>query len=135
MNERFRDILDHTLIYGGLLMAAIGITGEILGWWGELGLVLTIGGFLAGILGAIDANGRRLLALATETLVPNQQAMLSNQGSMLSNQEDMLSNQGSMLSNQEAMLSNQERMLTKQDGTNERLDRIVEILDDRLPSA
>jgi len=104
VSERLRDLLDHVLFYGGLLMAATGIVGEVLGWWGDLGLVFTIGGFLAGLVSVADVNGRRLLAVTR-----------SLPGSV------------------DALHNKHDAMLEKQDDTLGHLVRIGDILDERLP--
>lgn len=111
VNERVRDVLDYSLIWGGLLMAATGILGEILGWWGELGLVLTAGGFLAGILGAIDVNGRALLGIV----------------------RPMASSIDGLHDKQDLMLDKQAMMLERQGETVSELVRIADLLDQRLP--
>lgn len=111
VNERVRDVLDYTLIWGGLLMAITGIVGEILGWWGDLGLVLTAGGFLAGILGAIDANGRALLGIV----------------------RPMASSIDRLHDKQDLMLDRQDLMLERQGETVSELVRIGDLLGERLP--
>lgn len=111
MNERLRDLADRLLIVGGLLMAATGILGEILGWWGELGLVFTIGGFLAGIVGVVDVHGRALLALV----------------------RPMAGSIDALHDKQDEMLGKQDEMLEKQDRTIGELSRIGDLLDERLP--
>ncbi len=118
MNERLRDLADRLLIFGGLLMAATGILGEILGWWDELGLVFTIGGFLAGIVGVVDVHGRALLALVRP---------------MAGSIDTLHDKQDRMLGNQNDMLGKQDEMLEKQDRTIRELSRIGDLLDERLP--
>lgn len=126
MEERLRDFADHVLIVGGLTMAAVGILGEILGWWGELGLVLTIGGLLSGIVGLLDVNGRKLLGLVGP-LIGSIEGLHTKVDGLGANQERMLTNQ-------ERMLTNQQRMLDKHDEAIDQLVRVGDLLDDRLPS-
>lgn len=64
MPDDLRERIMRVLFYVGMAMGFTGILGEVLGWWGELGVVLTIGGFVLGLVSVGDVNGRRLLAIA-----------------------------------------------------------------------
>lgn len=146
MDPRWRDRFDHALMVGGLIMAAVGILGEVLGWWGELGLVLTIGGFAAGIYGAVDVHGRALLRLARpmaatiaslpaafEALHTRHDAVDARAETMLVKQDAMLEKQDAMLATQDAMLQGQATLVRGQAQSYGALVRIGDLLDQRLP--
>lgn len=102
----------------GWITAAIGIIGEILGWWNDLGLIVTFSGLFVSVYTAMDSNGK---------------AALAGHATTHANLRVMRQDQSSMLGNQEAMLGNQEASLEKQDRMIDGLDRIATILDERLP--
>lgn len=105
-----RLLFDKILLILGLATFVVGLVGEILGWWNELGVLVSLAGLLAGLYSAVDRNGVLLL---------------EGQSATHGNQERMLENQERMVDNQERMVDNQER-------TVELLDRIASTLDEGL---
>ena len=130
----WRDIVNEVLFWGGLATMILGIVGEALGWWNDLGIALTVGGGVGSIIGGVgairslfDKNGSRVAA-GFKGLVTKQDQMLLQQGKMLGRQDETL--------------KLQRRMLAKQDLAMERFDQFVrlqeavrDLLDERLPRA
>lgn len=110
MRERTRDLVDYTILAVSFALLVLAIVGEIVGWWGDLGIVLMIASLIGTVFAALDIYGRRGVGLLG-TVVDNQQAMIHHQ-------ETMLATQGSIVETQ--------------DGFMRRLDRIQDALDDRL---
>jgi len=61
MNERLHDRLNEIGIVVGIIMMFVGLIGEALGWFDELGMALTIVGTALGVLNAFDRTGRKAL--------------------------------------------------------------------------
>lgn len=118
MDERTRDIIDYTILAASVVGMMVAITGEILGWWADLGIVLTLASFAGTLVAIIDVYGRR----GVEGIQAVRRSL-----------QTMVRNQTGMLGNQEAMLGNQEAMLGNQDASMRKLDRIQDTLDTRLP--
>lgn len=92
--------------------------GQILGWWNDLGLVMTVLGVGIGLWTAWRTDGQQILEL------------LGVQHGFLVH---LAGKQDAMLESQDAMLGKQDAILDKQDRTIDVLDRIQQILDARLP--
>lgn len=43
-----RLLIDRIILFLGLTMFVVGLVGEILGWWGEVGVIVSLGGLIAG---------------------------------------------------------------------------------------
>lgn len=136
-----RDHLDTLLMWGGLLTGLLGMLGEALGWWGELGLVLTIGGFAAGLYGMLDRKGTALLALARPMAAGIEETraatrlLVVGQEQVLATQERMLETQDRVLTTQEQVLGTQERVVEGLGATLAELQYVSALLNDRLPQA
>lgn len=117
--RRFRHPLNRLVFWLGLLLMAIGLTGELVGWFDAVGVILSFLGMTASALALLDDRSD-VLHEGHASLHANQERMLDNQASMLDNQERMLDNQGAMIENQDAMIT--------------QLERIGDLLDERLPS-
>lgn len=112
------------MLIGSALML-LALIGEVLGWWNDLGLVMTVFGLGLAVWGLWKDSGSKVL-----------QALGAQQGFlvlMADKQDAMLENQDAMLDHQDAMLDKQDAMLERQDRTIDVLDRIQAILDARLP--
>jgi len=109
--------IDRWLIRIGLAMVATGVLGEILGWWDDAGIWVSALGAAGGLWGVLNLNGREAVRL----LHP-----------LDGKQDRVLEGQAQMLEGQTQMLDVQARMLEGQHGTNERLDQLIWIVDERL---
>lgn len=133
VRRRTRHLVYRSLFWLGILMMAVGLTGELLGWFDAVGVVASFAGMAASVLALLQDQSEQLRQGQHRTHA-NQEGMLRNQEGMLENQEGMLQHQESMLRNQQGMLDNQGRMLDNQETMVEQLERIGDILDERLPS-
>lgn len=115
-----RLLVDEILFVLGMTMFVVGLVAEILGWWGALGVILSLGGLLVGLFSAMDRNGV---------------AQLEGQSTTHAVLMRMASNQAKTLGNQEEMLGNHERMLGNQEEMIEHLERIADTLAERLPES
>lgn len=120
VRRRTRHLINRTIFVLGLILMAVGLTGELLGWFNDVGLVLSFTGMAASILALLNDE--------SDDLKENQGSMLDNQAAMLDNQERMLDNHDAMLDNQATMIENQDAMVTQ-------LERIGDLLDERLPGS
>lgn len=119
--------LSKALIIGGLALFLLGLVGEIVGWWNDLGLILTTAGLLVSIAGLLVGLWTLFLDTSQEVATLAATAV----GGIVHLHEK----QDAMLDKQDAMLDKQDAMLDKQDRTVDTLDRIQRILDDRLPGS
>lgn len=153
MDERTRDLLDYAILWLSFGLLVLAIVGEVLGWWNDLGIVLTVASLVGTVYAAFDIYGRKGLAgiervvdgvrglqttqqsmlVTLDTMAENQDAMLENQDAMLGKQDVMIQNQDAMLEKEDAMLGHLDTMLQEQDTSGSRLDRIQDTLDRRLP--
>lgn len=129
MDERTRDVIDWTIFWVGVAMMLTGLIGEILGWWNDLGLVLTIGGFAATMVTLFDAHGRRAVD-GIGDLKQGQSSMIDNQSSMIENQDRLADGQRGISSGVSEL---GQAIRRRQDATVHVLDRIEQLLDQRLP--
>lgn len=106
VDRRTRHLINRIGFVLGLVLMAVGLTGELLGWFEAVGLVLSFAGMAASVLTQLSDQG--------DALRRGQQALRANQEGMLENQEAMLENQATMV---------------------EQLERIGDLLDERLPPA
>lgn len=125
MDERTRDLLDYAILWLSFGLLVLAIVGEILGWWNDLGIVLTVASLVGTVYAAFDIYGRKGLA-GIERIVDGIRGLQTTQHAMLEKQDAMLGHLDTMLQKQDAMLQ-------KQDASGSRLDRIQDTLDRRLP--
>ncbi len=119
--------LSKVLIVGGLALFLLAVVGEVLGWWNDLGLILSTAGLLVSLGGLSVGLGTLFLDQGEEVAVLAATAV----GGIVS----LHDKQDAMLGNQDAMLENQDAMLDKQGRTVDVLDRIQRLLDERLPGS
>lgn len=117
--------LSKAMIIGGLALFLVAVVGEVLGWWNDLGLVLSTAGLLVSL-------GGLLVGLATLFLDKGHE-VATLAATAVGGVAHLHGKQDAMLENQDAMLDNQDAMLDKQDRTVDALDRIQRLLDERLP--
>lgn len=132
MDERTRDLIDYAILWVSFGLLVLAIVGEVLGWWGELGIVLTVASLVGTVYAAVDIYGRRGVS-GIERVIDGLGGLQRTQTQMVHHQEAMLDNQNAMLENQGTMVGNQAAMLQSQEASTVRLDRIQETLDRRLP--
>lgn len=125
MDRSTRILIDKIGIALSLILGALAVVGEFLGWWDAVGVVLSVFSLILGVVSVVDINGSRILD-ELSLISGAQRALHADHRSILGNQEDMVSNQASMLENQEQMVDHQRSIGAT-------LDRIEQILDARLP--
>ncbi len=125
LNDKILETVDRFGMVISLGLILLALTGELLGWWNDVGVIIAALGLGVGLWKAWRDNGTRLL----EVLAHQQDHLVH----MAGKQDAMLENQGAMVENQRGMLDNQQAMLERQDRTIDVLDRIQAILDARLP--
>lgn len=146
MDERTRDLLDYAILWLSFGLLVLAIVGEVLGWWNDLGIVLTVASLVGTVYAAFDIYGRKGLAgleriadgvrglqTTQRTMLVTLDTMVENQDAMLGKQDVVIQNQDAMLGHLDTMLQKQDAMLQKQDTSGSRLDRIQDTLDRRLP--
>lgn len=111
MDRSTRILLDKIGIALSLILGALAVVGEFLGWWDAVGIVLSVFSLILGIISIVDVNGSRLLD-ELKLVSGGQRALHADHRSMLENQKAMIDHQASIGS---------------------KLDSIEEILDERLP--
>lgn len=111
LDDKVGEFVDRFGMLTGAALMLLALTGEVLGWWNDLGLVMTLAGLGLALWSVWGDNGQQILEL-----LGVQQGFLVH-----------------MTSKQDAMLETQDAMLDKQDRTIDVLDRIQAILDARLP--
>lgn len=97
VRRRTRHLVYRSLFWLGILMMGVGLVGELLGWFDELGVVLFSAGLAVSVI--------MLLRDESDALREGQRRTHANQEGMLENQQAMI----------------------------EQLERIGDLLDDRLP--
>ncbi|MDX1611306.1 MAG: hypothetical protein R3185_02980 [Candidatus Thermoplasmatota archaeon] len=122
MSPRRLRLLGRFLMVAGVLVYLLALVGEILGWWNDVGVLLSAGGLVSSLAG--------LAITAWSVASVKGGELLGKQDQMLGNQERMVGNQEKMLGNQERMLELSSRTLTWQDGATRSLDRIEAALDE-----
>lgn len=118
MDQSTRILLDKIGIALSLILGALAVVGEFLGWWDAVGVVLAVFSLVLGVVSVLDINGSQILAIVARGIGP--------EGWIRRNHEALLSNQRSMLDNQSTMIETQ-------DSIGATLDRIETLLDQRLP--
>jgi hypothetical protein len=93
-----RHLVYRAIFYAGLILMAVGLLGELLGWFDAVGQVLSLTGMAASVL-----------------------ALLTDESQALRDGQER------MVDRQEAMLENQQAMVTE-------LERLGDLLDERLPA-
>lgn len=111
MDRSTRILIDKIGIALSLILGALAVVGEFLGWWDAVGIVLSVFSLILGMVSVVDINGSRILD-ELSLISGAQRALHADHRSMLDNQESMLDHQGSI---------------------GRTLDRIEQILDARLP--
>lgn len=127
MDQSTRILIDKIGIALSMILGALAVVWEFLGWWDAAGIVLAVFSLILGVVSVLDINGSQILALVAKGMGP--------EGWVRRNHEALLENQKAVLGNQEAMLENQRSMIEEQGSIGSTLDRIEQILDERLPGA
>lgn len=110
-----RILIDKIGIALSLLLGGLAVLGEFLGWWNEVGVVLSVFSLILGVLAVVDINGSRIL-------------------DQLGRMEQGRGREHALLADQHSSLvENQGTMIDQQASIGAKLDAIERLLDDWLP--
>jgi hypothetical protein len=122
-----------TLTVISATFTAIVLLLEAFGFFGDLGLVLSVFGLLLTLVFGLGASTRSSITELRGDLVPRLDGLRSSilgVGAALEGLDGRLEGLDGRLEGIDGRL---ERLDAKVDGTNDRLERIITILDERLP--
>jgi predicted negative regulator of RcsB-dependent stress response len=123
--------LERILLVGavlGLLVAALGVLGELVGWWDDVGELLVTTGMLASVVLGLGFG----LANASRRQVESVREAVEGHGAMLTDVHRAVDGNGDKLDDVREAIAGENGVVTELDVVQAELDRQTGVLEEQL---